>query len=713
MKTGKITIDNIPIPLYSLNTLVIGSGAAALNAAVSLIDLGQNDVAVATDNWGGGTSNNAGSDKQTYYKLSLSGAEPDSPLLMAEDLFNGGCMHGDIAMCEAQHSAEAFFHLVKLGVPFPHDAYGGYIGYKTDHDSRGRGTSTGPLTSHKMFEALAKDAQRKGIRIFDRHEVIALLTATDKGRKEVIGAIALDKNNLDSDNLGFVVFNAVNIVLGTGGPAAIYKASVYPESQTGSTGLALKAGATAQNLTESQFGLASIKFRWNVSGSYQQVIPRYISTDRSGGDEKEFLNDYFPDMSVLANVIFLKGYQWPFDPRKITNYGSSLIDLLVYNETVRKGRRVFLDYTRNPTGGGIFGEFSLDALDQEAYLYLKNSGALQDTPIRRLQSMNRPAIDLYKANGIDLETERLEIAVCAQHNNGGLKGDIWWESNIKHFFPVGEVNGTHGVYRPGGSALNSGQVGSLRAAMFIARRYNDTPPSQDQFAAMSQLKIWDVFSAAKRMLDRKTSLCNSQKNPLCHSRESGNSDVGITMTSELDSRFRGNDKADSQANNESKSPTAIIQERMSNCGAAVRNPKVVSQAVTEAWDLYRALIENIGVFIPAQLPEAFKILDLCLTHAVYLEAIDEYIKQGGKSRGSYLIPDIAGVKPCDVLGDEWRFRLNDEVSLTDSKILEIELDDDLVVQKRWVDVRPIPKTKTWFEKVWKQYREDNIIRQQQ
>ena len=69
-------------------------------------------------------------------------------------------------------------------------------------------------------------------------------------------------------------------------------------------------------------------------------------------------------------------------------------------------------------------------------------------------------------------SEPLEIAVCAQHNNGGLAGNIWWEStNIKHLFPVGEVNGSHGVNRPGGSALNSGQVGGFRAAEFIANRY--------------------------------------------------------------------------------------------------------------------------------------------------------------------------------------------------------------------------------------------------
>ena len=80
------------------------------------------------------------------------------------------------------------------------------------------------------------------------------------------------------------IIKARNIILATGGPAILYKNSVYPESQKGSTSLAIEAGCILQNLTESQFGLASTKFRWNVSGSYQQVIPRYISVDNKNNN---------------------------------------------------------------------------------------------------------------------------------------------------------------------------------------------------------------------------------------------------------------------------------------------------------------------------------------------------------------------------------------------------------------------------------------------
>ncbi|MGD8536421.1 MAG: FAD-binding protein, partial [Candidatus Aminicenantes bacterium] len=410
-------------------------------------------------------------------------------------------------------------------------------------------------------------------------------------------------------------------------------------------------------------------FRWNLSGTYQQVIPRYISTDVNGQDEQEFLNHYFPDMGKLATAIFLKGYQWPFDPRKVREYGSSLIDILVFQETVMKGRRVFLDFTRNPSGRGALEDFSFDLLDREAFTYLEKSGALLGTPIERLRKMNQPAIDLYKSNGIDLSKDYLEIAVCAQHNNGGIQGNIWWESNIQHLFPVGEVNGTHGIYRPGGSALNSGQVGSLRAALFISKRYADAPPETEHFLASAEEQVKSKYRLARQMVDSNA----DEKAPLHKAREE-------------------------------------IQERMSACGAPIRKPEKVKVAIKEAWSLYSRFKKKTKVSSAKELPGAFKNLDLCLTHALYLEAIEEYLEKGGKSRGSYLVMDPDGKKPCEALSDEWKFSLNQEDAFVNQKILRISLDENAKVKKQWVDIRPIPQEETWFENVWNEYRQDKIIK---
>ncbi|MCL2499429.1 MAG: FAD-binding protein [Defluviitaleaceae bacterium] len=432
------------------HTLVIGSGCAGYNAADNLHNLGVTDIAVVTEGREMGTSRNTGSDKQTYYKLTLAGEEPDSVYDMARTLFDGGAVHGDTVLIEAACSVKCFMKLVHLGLPFPTNPYGAYIGYKTDHDPRQRATSCGPLTSRFMTEALEREVIKKGVPILDSAQVVKLLT--ENGR--VYGLVYYRAGE------GFTTLYAQNIILATGGPAGIYADTVFPASQTGGTGLALAAGAKACNLQEWQYGLASVDFRWNVSGTYQQVLPRYISVDALG-NEYEFLNEYYSTAAEAYDRVFLKGYQWPFDSRKTE--GSSRIDLLVSKEINERGRTVYMDFRRNPSG------LRFDGLSREAYEYLRKSDALLGTPVERLAKMNPKAIELYKNNGIDLYREPLKIAVCAQHCNGGIAVDANWETNIRGLYAAGEAAGTFGVYRPGGSALNSAMVGSMRAAEHIAK----------------------------------------------------------------------------------------------------------------------------------------------------------------------------------------------------------------------------------------------------
>ena len=74
-------------------TVVIGSGCAGLNAADWLYDLGERDFILLTEDMNSGTSRNTGSDKQTYYKLSLAGDERTAsaswPLLSGTETSTG------------------------------------------------------------------------------------------------------------------------------------------------------------------------------------------------------------------------------------------------------------------------------------------------------------------------------------------------------------------------------------------------------------------------------------------------------------------------------------------------------------------------------------------------------------------------------------------------------------------------------------------------
>ena len=567
---------------------------------------------------------------------------------MADTLFAGRCVDGDIALCEAALSTQCFLKLVELGVPFPRNRYGEYIGYKTDHDPRRRATSVGPYTSKQMTECLEAAVQAKGVPMLDKTQVIKILT----NGGTVCGLLCLNVT-AQNDADRFVLIRCKNVIWATGGPAGMYADSVYPFSQYGATGLALEAGAKGKNLTEWQYGLASVAPRWNVSGTYMQVLPRVYSAAADGSDEREFLMDFFTDAHDMLSKLFLKGYQWPFDVRKVAD-GSSIIDILVYLETC-KGRKVYLDYRTNPADG----EFSYDDLLPEAHEYLTRAGACFGTPIERLAHMNQPAIDFYRDKGVDLYTQPLEIALCAQHNNGGIGIDCWWQTDVKGLFAVGEAAASHGVYRPGGTALNAGQVGSTRAAQYIAARCRGDASAGFDAAASAALTEMAALADACR------------------------ADTGNVR--------------------------ALWQhaaEEMSRCGAAIRDPAQIRAYGKQVEAQLAGFAKTVKAGSRTELAMVYRLRDMLLSQHAYLTAMADYTAHGGKSRGSALYTDLTGgIKPFTQLPDTFTFALDE----AEAPLIQELWFEDGTCRTRWRAPRPIPEDDDFFENVWRSYRETGNI----
>ena len=630
--------------IHEIHTLVVGSGAAGLRAAEHLHELGLTDIAIITEGMNCGTSRNTGSDKQTYYKLSLSGSDADSVREMAASLYQGHGVDGDIALCEAAASAAGFFHLAQLGVPFPTNEYGEYVGYKTDHDPYRRATSAGPYTSKLMTEALEKSIREKNIPVFDRMQVIELLV--DEG--SITGLLCLDLNHADDENRRYTGFRCANVIWATGGPAGMYYSSVYPASQYGATGVAFRAGAMGRNLTEWQFGLASLRPRWNVSGTYMQCLPRFISTDAQGHDEREFLPDSLSDMGEMLTMEFLKGYQWPFDVRKARE-GSSRIDLLVHQE-MQRGRRIFLDFRENPGGG----ELDFTALSPEAHAYLHNAGACFGKPIDRLLHMNEPAVDFYLDHGVDLRREPLEIALCVQHNNGGLAVDASWQTNIFGLYAAGEAAATHGVYRPGGSALNAGQCGAVRSAGAITQNPGALPED----------------SAFRRQLDAAMSAVSAQEEAIFRSNSENVRDAYTSARRDMD-RFAG----------------------------PIRSEEGLRELLRRVDERLHSLDVHAGS--PDELRWYYRLRETLVCQRVYVAAMLDYLAQGGKSRGSAMYLDPLG-EAIPHLPDMYRFRLDGDEHARVVQEIRWTGGDCTVT---WRDVHPMPPEDESFEVVWKKYRE--------
>lgn len=645
------SIANYPLRVAKAGTVVVGTGAAGYNAADRLYAYGYRDVAMVTEDVHAGTSRNTGSDKQTYYKLTLSGHERDSVYDMAQSLFAGKCMDGDLALVEAALSVPCFLRLCEAGVPFPVNRYGEYIGYKTDHDPKRRGTSVGPLTSRHMTEALEREVGIKGIPVLDGLLAVSILV--EEGT--VKGLLCLDLK-AENRSQAYVALHCAHLVWATGGPAGMYADSVYPESQFGATGIAFEAGALGKNLTEWQYGLASLSPRWNVSGTYMQCLPRFYSVD-ADSVTRDFLQDFFTDTGDMLTKIFLKGYEWPFDVRKVED-GSSIIDILVYIECCLRQRRVFLDYTANPGGGSV--DFS--RLGEQARDYLTQAKATWGTPFQRLLHMNAPAVEFYRGRGVDLATQPLEIAVCAQHNNGGLDVDAWWQSSLSGLFVIGEAAGTHGVYRPGGSALNSGQVGSTRVARYIATRLRDMQPDEPGFLA-----------ACARQLEKHLACFDAVA-------------------------AKGRDTIEGLI--------ARAQQRMSLAGGPIRDLERICANLEETRLKMASFIKDVEVPNVRGMAHAYRYRDILISQLAYLGAMRDYIEYGGLSRGSAMYHDPIGQHPHSDLPDLFRYSLDD--GGLDSMVQLTAYRDGQCVHT-WRPVRPMPEENDFFENVWRAFRENSNV----
>jgi len=642
-----IQIHDMDVPLYRCGALVIGSGAAGLRSAVEM-KRRRVDVTIISQSAWGGTSACSGSDKQTLHTANTKD-QGDNFQAMAEAIGAGGAMDEDTAYIEAVGSVRAMASLQYLGLPLPQDHLGGTLRYQTDHDEVGRATSCGPRTSRLMVKVLAQEAIRLDIPFLNHTTAIKILDDTNG----VTGVLAMrPKERSDTNPYGFALFACTAVVFAAGGPGEMYRDSVFPNGCFGTLGMALEAGLELTNITESQFGIGTRRegFPWNLSGTYVQVIPHIYSVDAKG-NEHHFLADYYRSTQEMASNVFRKGYQWPFHASRMLDFKSSLVDLAIFRES-QKGRRVFMDFNRNPEA--IDAAFSLDRLDDDVSTYLQNAGADHVLPIDRLRHMNPLAIELYKRYKVDITTDPLEFAVNHQHMNGGIAVDTWGQTNIQGIYAVGEASGTHGVTRPGGSALNAGQVFGTRVAEHIGASGRAAAPSPNDISATAKIAVATVTSAL-------------------------NSDSELTW----------------------KDIRATVQARMSDHAGILCTAPDVTKALAGARNL-NAQIRAMGIQMPrpTEMARVLQWQQMALASEAVLTALNHYIAQGGGSRGARAICDPKGeALPQTVNGPLPAFRFRAERDADKAHQLRVRLDGAEIVLTE-VPNRHYGGDKTFFERDW-------------
>jgi hypothetical protein len=148
---------------------------------------------------------------------------------------------------------------------------------------------------------------------------------------------------------------------------------------------------------------------------------------------------------------------------------------------------------------------------------------------------------------------------------------------------------------------------------------------------------------------------------------------------------------------------------MTTYAGIVRDPVGIAESIPSARQLVESARRELGVSSAEEVGSAFRVIDLCVTHVVYLEAFREYLEHGGGSRGSGLVLDQSGPRIHDTFEESWGLRPADPASEASARILEVELEEDGSVQAHWTSPRPVPEPEVWFEQVWRDYRLDHVI----
>ncbi|MBL6920332.1 MAG: hypothetical protein ISR41_07525 [Puniceicoccaceae bacterium] len=264
-------------------------------------------------------------------------------------------------------------------------------------------------------------------------------------------------------------------------------------------------------------------------------------------------------------------------------------------------------------------------------------------------------------HGTDLAAEPLEFAMNNQHMNGGILIDDWGRTSLQGCYAIGEAAGSHGVTRPGGAALNSGQVFGKRVAIAIKRSRNEKTDTKTDEAIIGRA-IETVLKDADRFVNG----------------ESGRKPKDVKTQ---------------------------IQARMSDYAGIICTADEVKSAL-EAATALRHEVEGDGLQVSSasMVGQAFRWRHMAWVSEAVLTALDHYISEGGGSRGARAICSNAGTRcPEASVEDLSRFRFVEEQPKDrNEKLLVSRVADGIKISALPVDLTPEVQ-REFFEKGWGNY----------
>lgn len=413
------------------DVLIIGSGGAALRAALAARERGADVLVVAK-----GVAGRCGVTPTalTGYQAAFGHADPaDSPEVHFRDTMKNGQYLSDpgLARILAEESPASVLYLESLGVRFQKTPDGRFVQKQLD-DSQTypRSVRIGDSLGLPIMTVLARTAVKRGIRMLSDMMITRLL---------VNGNVAFGAVGLNLTTGALTLFRAGAVILATGGASSLYALSSNPPESTGDGYmLAYREGARLVDMEFFLFLGHAVLYPESARGVLYpfQYLLGLGARHLYNAEGHAFIGDYTPDGSLNpSRDLYARAIHWE----------------------VRAGRGSL-------HGGAYFDPFSLprEVLDHE------------------LPSQTK----FIESLGVDL-SKPMEVGVAGHFLCGGIRIDEWCRTSIDGLFSAGEVSGgVHGGARIGGNALAElfvfGRRAGEAAAAFAEERRGEASPGRER-----------------------------------------------------------------------------------------------------------------------------------------------------------------------------------------------------------------------------------------
>ncbi len=363
----------------------------------------------------------------------------DNPELHFKDTIAAGaglCDENAVRIL-ANEASDRIADLVKFGVPF--DVVNGEIALTLEaaHSRPRILHAGGDATGERIEVTLSRRVRAAKIRVLEDTLVTEIIV--EKGH--AVGVKVLDSRSGSSEE-----FDCRFLILATGGAGQLFKFTTNPEIATGDgVALAYHAGAEFMDMEFYQF---------HPTALHLPGVPPFLISEAVRGEGgilrnaagKRFMFDYAPKGELAPRDVVSRSILYEMQKTRTTD--------------------VFIDVTHLPP----------------------------QLITTRFPQIYRYCLD----HGLDITRELIPVAPAAHYMMGGVKTNVWGETNIAGLFAAGEVacTGVHGANRLASNSLLAVVVFGKR---IIERTTSDTGE-----------KVISKRAEARCLLSRRQALTKSK-----------------------------------------------------------------------------------------------------------------------------------------------------------------------------------------------------------